>query len=398
MAIAYFLNQFPLNSTTFIRREIRALEAMGVEVRRFAARRPPHPLVDPQDVEDGAKTEYILELPKLELLLSILLAAIGSPGRFFRALLLTRKLSKRSTRGFVAHVAYFVEACALLRRCMKHELTHVHAHFSTNAAAIACLCRELGGPPFSFTVHGPHEFDAPESLGLDLKAERAKFVVAISQYTRSQLCRWIPHRWWNKLQVVHCGLSERFLTHPQTSVPDTTRLLSVGRLSEQKGQLVLLEAAKRLRDKGASFQIDIVGGGELESMIREEIKLQKLEEYVHLLGWRNESEIIQLLLESRAMVLPSFAEGLPVVLMEALALGRPVISTYIAGIPELVGSGSAGWLVPAGDAEALVEAVEKCLATNTHELSAMAARGNTIVREKHDARIEAAKLRELMMQ
>lgn len=392
MPIAYLLNQFPLPSTTFIRREIRALEALGVEIHRFAARPSPVKLVDPQDIEDESRTDYLLKTPKPRLLLDTLRTALNSPARFLSALRLTWTLSRRSNRGLIAHLAYFVEACTLLRRCRRKNIEHIHAHFSTNPAAIACICRELGGPTYSFTVHGPHEFDAPESLSLDIKAVRAKFVAAISHYTRSQLFRWIPREHWEKIHIVRCGVSEKFLNHPLTPVPDANRFVSIGRLSEQKGQLVLVDAVRILRDRGIDIQLDLIGGGELEPVLRAEITRHNLQDRIHLLGWQTEDQIITALLSSRAMVLPSFAEGLPVVIMEALALGRPVISTYIAGIPELVTPGESGWLTPAGNASTLADTVEQCLHTDPSTLNRIGKHGALAVFHRHHAKTEARKI------
>jgi glycosyltransferase involved in cell wall biosynthesis len=168
--------------------------------------------------------------------------------------------------------------------------------------------------------------------------------------------------------------------------------LNIGRLSEQKGQLLLVEAAARLRDLGRSFEVAIIGGGPLEEAVTERIRQLRLEAVVKLLGWKSGAEVREELIASRALVLPSFAEGLPVVIMEALALGRAVISTYVAGIPELVRPGESGWLVPAGSVEELSQAMGEALDASHEELARMGCLGRERVVAEHDVRVEAKRL------
>jgi glycosyltransferase involved in cell wall biosynthesis len=287
---------------------------------------------------------------------------------------------------------YLAEACVLVRWFEQEQVEHVHAHFGTNSAAVAALCRELGGPTYSFTVHGPDEFDRPEQLKLGEKIARASFAVAISQYTRSQLFRWCGHEHWGKIHVVHCGVDDTYLGADAAPLSAENRFVSVGRLSEQKGQLLLVEAAGRLALEELDFQIVLVGDGPMRGQIEAAVARLGLEGRVKLLGWRSGAEVRREIESSKAMVLPSFAEGLPVVIMESLALGRPVISTYIAGIPELVEDGVTGWLVPAGSVEALAEAIRQAMAAPLDELQRMGRVGAERVAEKHDVQIEAAKL------
>ncbi len=170
---------------------------------------------------------------------------------------------------------------------------------------------------------------------------------------------------------MHCGLDGDFFETPHSPPSQAPRLINIGRLSEQKGQLTLVEAAARLRAQGRAFEIILIGGGPLREPIEERIRQLGLCDSVKLVGWRTGAEVKQELLDSRGLVLPSFAEGLPVVIMESLALGRPVISTYIAGIPELVSPGENGWLVPAGDVEELAAAMTKMLDAPIDELERM---------------------------
>jgi glycosyltransferase involved in cell wall biosynthesis len=187
-------------------------------------------------------------------------------------------------------------------------------------------------------------------------------------------------------------VDESFLSARERPLPATPRLLSVGRLAEQKGQLLLVEAASLLASRGIKFQLVVVGDGELRPQIEELIEQRGLAGHVTLAGWKSNRAICDLMQNSRALIMPSFAEGLPVVLMESLALKRPVLSTYIAGIPELVENGVSGFLVPAGDVTALADAMATILAAEPEALERLGERGRERVRQRHDASVEAARL------
>jgi glycosyltransferase involved in cell wall biosynthesis len=233
-------------------------------------------------------------------------------------------------------------------------------------------------------------------LALGEKIRRAAFVAAISSFGRSQLWRWCDAANWGKIRIIHCGVDEAFLNHPVTAVPRVPRLVSIGRLSEQKGQLILIEAVAVLAREGIEFELVLVGDGPLRATIEAAISRHGLGRFVRLVGWKDSTAIRQELLESRALVMPSFAEGLPVVIMESLALGRPVLTTAIAGIPELVKDEINGWLVPAGSATALAEGIRKVLNTPVEDLDKMGKAGALIVAREHRASFEATKLARLI--
>ena len=214
---------------------------------------------------------------------------------------------------------------------------------------------------YSFTCHGPEEFEKAELLSLDVKLARAAFAVCISYFGRSQLMRWTPIHQWQKIAIVRCGVDPLFFNSPVLPSPVAPRLVCVGRLDAAKGQLLLIKAARRLLDAGVALEIVIVGDGPSRSHIQDAILCNGLQDTVRLIGWASGARVREEISAARALVLPSFAEGLPVVIMEAMALGRPVISTYVAGIPELIEFGKNGWLVPAGDDIALGEAMRSAL-------------------------------------
>ena len=396
MRVAYFTNQYPKVSHSFIRREILALERQGVDVARFALRGWREELVDPDDLAEREKTHYLLRGGLGALLPATIRQLLSAPGLFLQGVRMALRLSRLSDRPALYHLVYLAEACELIAKCRQQGVEHLHVHFGTNPTEVALLARLMGGLPYSFTVHGPDEFDRPLGLHLREKIEAASHVVAISSYGRSQLYRWVGHSHWHKIQVVHCGLETAFFDPPPTEpIPATPRLVCVGRLCEQKGQLLLLDAFRRLRDRGGDFQLVLAGDGEMRPELEAFIALHKLQDQVSITGWISSERVKQELLAARTMVLASFAEGLPVVIMEAMALGRPVLSTSIAGIPELVRHGVDGWLVPAGDVDALVETLGSALATSTAQLEQMGLAARARVIERHSIDTEAAKLKRL---
>ncbi len=392
MKIAYLVHYYPKVSHSFVRREIAALETMGISIARFSIRSCASELVDPADISEFKKTKIILDTPKIQLLISLLRVAVSRPVRFLSSLSLTCKIGWGSDRGLLRNLMYLAEACLLLEWVQNLKISHLHAHFGINPAAVAMLCHVLGGPTYSFTVHGPKEFDSATSLALSEKIERAAFVVAISSFGRSQLYRWCDRAYWSKIHVVHCGLDEMFLNAPYQPIPDRPQLVCVGRLCEQKGQLLLVEAAGRLAAEGLDFKLVLVGDGPLRNEIEALTAQLGITDKIEITGWASNSEVRAHILASRAMVLPSFAEGLPLVIMEALALGRPVISTYVAGIPELVEPGVCGWLVSAGSVEALTSEMRTALQLPVGELEQMGKVGIRRVTSYHNVKQEALKL------
>lgn len=391
--IAYFVNQYPKVSHSFIRREILALERQGFLIQRIALRGWQDHIVDTDDLSERQKTQYVLQTGILSLLLACFRTSFQSPCRFLSAFKLALRMGKRADRPLPLHLIYLAEACQMLPWLKGTQ--HIHAHFGTNSTEVVMLANALGGPSYSFTVHGPEEFDKPEFIHLAEKIKRAAFVVAISSYGRSQLYRWIDSSQWEKVKVVHCGLEQAFHAVAVVPVPSKPRMVCVGRLCEQKGQLLLVEAVGLLANKGLSVELVLAGDGEMRPEIETLIRQRKLQDKVIITGWISSDQVREEILASRALVLPSFAEGLPVVIMEAMALRRPVLTTYVAGIPELVLDKTCGWLFAAGDVQALADAIEQFLSTPADTLQAMGDAAYQRVIERHSIDTEASKLGEL---
>jgi glycosyltransferase involved in cell wall biosynthesis len=390
--IAYFINQYPKISHTFIRREILALERQGFDILRIALRGWDAELIDAEDSQEQRRTRYVLQDGLPPLLFAMLRVVVASPVRFFSALFLAIRMGWRAERPLPYHLGYFAEACRILPWLKSFNATHVHAHFGTNSAEVVMLSHALGGPPYSFTIHGPEEFDKPQFLGLDEKVRRSAFVVAITSYARSQTYRWVEYAHWPKVNVVHGGLDPAFYEVAQMAPVAAPRLVCVGRLSAEKGQLLLVQAVHLLARKGIELELVIVGDGEMRTEIEALIAERELGNRVRLTGSISTERLREEILLGRGLVVPSFAEGLPSVIIEAMVLRRPVLTTYVAGIPELVLPGVNGWVFPAGSIDALAAAIEDFLSRSPEELRVMGEANYARALERHSIDTEAAKL------
>ncbi|MFZ1470412.1 MAG: glycosyltransferase family 4 protein, partial [Paracoccaceae bacterium] len=300
------------------------------------------------------------------------------------------------TGGRLRHLIYWIEAAHLARRCHDLRLPHIHAHFGTNSATVAMLAAEIGGLGYSFTVHGPEEFDAPRAHSLHEKVARAAFTVAISSFGRSQLCRWADVADWSKLHVVHCGIEPWRFPAPAPLPQGPRRLVAIGRLAEQKGFPLLIEAMALAAPYIPDLHLTLIGEGPLRPLLESQITRAGLQSQITLTGWLDEAAVRDHLAHSHALILPSFAEGLPMVVMEAFAAARPVIASAIMGVPELA-SRETGWLVPAGDAAALAQAILDFAATPRDRLETMGAEARATVLARHDITAEAEKLAALLV-
>ncbi|MCB4457441.1 glycosyltransferase [Leisingera sp. McT4-56] len=392
MKIAYVLNTYPQPSHSFIRRELQALEQQGAAVLRLAMRPSDTALADPGDQAEASRTEYVLKAGPGRLLAALVQEALAAPRRFSKALALAFQLARASDKGVLRHLIYLGEAAHVKQRCAAEGVQHMHAHFGTNSAAVAMLAHVLGGPAYSFTVHGPEEFDAPHALSLGEKISRAAFTVAVSSFGKSQLSRWAPFGKWDSLKVVHCGIEPERFADPAPLPGGALRLAAIGRFVEQKGQMVLVRAMAQLVEKIPDVHLALIGDGGMRPDLEAAIADHGLQQNITLTGWLAEDGVRRELARAHALVMPSFAEGLPMVVMEAMAAARPVIATYIAGTPELVVPGQTGWLVPAGDEAALAEAVLQLAKTPPDQRAEMGQAGRARVLERHDSAKEAARL------
>lgn len=397
MQLAYLTTEYPKASHTFVRRELRALEDLGHDILRVSVRGC-DAVVDPADLEEAQQTKILLGSDKLPLIMGFLKMLVFSPRKLARATRMTIAMWSCSNRNWIRHLAYLVEATKFYQLTKKHGIEHVHVHFGKNAADVARLAKSMGGPTYSMTIHGPGEFDAPVGYSLGAKVEDSEFTAAISHYGTAQLRRWVHHQHWNKLNVIRCTINDEFLSQRQPLETDTNQFVCIGRLTPQKGQLLLVEAVAMLVEQGVDVRLVLAGDGEIRDVLEQRIRTLGIQEQITITGWIGEADVRRHLLESRAMVLPSFAEGLPVAIMESLALGRPVISTCITGIPELLKDGANGWMITAGCVEDIARAMKEAVETPLSRINEMGVTGNARVVEQHLAETEAAKLEALLLE
>jgi len=274
-------------------------------------------------------------------------------------------LRMATDRSYARHLGYLVIACILAQRLSRLSCTHIHAHFGTNSAAVACIASRLSGLPYSVTYHGTYELEAP---GQRIKIERAKFVITVTEVARSWLLQRHPQQV-HKILLIRCGLAAKWMGMECTPPAQIPAFVSVSRLSAHKDPMLLLAAIERLVSRGFPVRVTMVGDGPLRAEVEQQISVRGLGNHVLLLGWCDSDGVRHQLRESRALVLSSASEGLPVAIMEAFALGRCAIATDVGGVSELVESGVTGWLVPNGDPDALADAMEECLQASRVQLS-----------------------------
>jgi colanic acid/amylovoran biosynthesis glycosyltransferase len=408
--IAYLIAEYPKISHTFIDREIEALRELGVDVATFSIRpTPADQLLTAADRRAAAETFSILPSGPGRLARAHLRGLRAHPLRYATTLGRALRLSAGGARANLWQLFYFAEAMVLWEECRRQGIGHIHAHFANVASAVAMLAASFAagdGMSWSFTMHGPTEFDDVTRYAIAEKIRSATFVACISDYCRAQLMKLVEPRHWDKLSVVRCGLDfdrlpDRDLGEELAGrddadgrAPGPLRVLSVGRLVADKGQLLLVQAVAALRARGVDVTLTLVGDGPDRGALTDAVRRLGIGESVLLAGAVDQGRLPELYLSSDVFCMPSFAEGLPVVLMEAMAHGLPVIATRIAGVSELVQDGVNGAVVAAGRVDLIVDALAR-LAADPELRARWGAAGRHGVRDDHDIRASALTLAEL---
>lgn len=389
--LAYLIGQYPNAGSTFIAVEVQQLRRLGFDVSTFSVRRPAHDqLVSDSLRDEYARTQFLFDGPKLRLVGALLWALTTRPGRLPGVITRIWKTAPPGVRARVKGIAYLLEACLLAQEVTRRGIRHIHNHLGEASATVALAAAWLAGVSYSLTEHGSGIFFHPHGWGLGRKIDGASFTACISDFCRSQCMLFAPREAWSRIHLVHACVMPEFLTGEATPPPAEPRLLFVGRLSAAKGLPLLIEAVRRVAARGTKIELTLIGDGPLRAEAERE--LASLGDGLRVLGWCGSDVVREEVLRARALVLPSLTEGLPVVIMEALALHRPVIAPQIAGIPELVADGVDGWLVPPGSVEALEGSIRALLATPAAELARLGAAGAARVRASHDASHEIEKL------
>ena len=361
MRIAYLTGAYPRATDTFIQREVTELRNRGVEIETFSIRRPSDEhLVGTEQRTERESTFYILPANPFGLISSHLSLLIRFPLRYWRGIRLAEETRPKGLKGTLFQLFYFIEAGILARQIQLRQIEHLHNHLAQASCTVAMLAAELGGFSYSFTLHGPYIFFEPYYWRLDKKIEKALFVSCISFFCRSQAMLFSAIEHWSKLAVIHCGVNPTLFSRLNEK-PDGHRLLYVGRLSASKGLPILLDSLVTLKDIYPELILTVVGDGEDRSMITARVEQLGLQTQVKFVGYQSQTEVRQHLQQSNIFVLPSFAEGIPVVLMEAMAARLPVIATQIAGVSELVEDGVNGYVIPPGEPNVLASRLAQLL-------------------------------------
>lgn len=393
--LAYLTGEYPRATDTFIQREVAALRALGIDVQTFSIRRTDashH--VGPEQRNEAAKTFHVLEASKS--ITRLIKSHVGwikrKPKNYLSALRLAWSTAPNGMKNGLFQLFYFLEAGVLADEMRLRGVRHLHNHIAKSSCTVAMLASRISGIPYSFTLHGPDIFFEPYHWRLDTKIATASFVACISDFCRSQAMVFSEPSHWAKLHIVHCGVDPSRYT--KADKPQSRNLLFVGRLAGVKGVPVLFDALALVAKRYPDTHLTLIGDGpEREKLELLATKLG-IKQSVTFAGYQSQSEVATHLAQTDVFVLPSFAEGVPVVLMEAMAAQVPVVTTRIAGIPELVRDGESGYLVAPGDTEELRDGINKLL-DDPNLREKMGVLGRTRVVEHYASDVEAARLAQL---
>lgn len=399
MKLAYLVSRYPLLSHTFIMREVAAVRRAGVDVQTFTVRRPAaENLLTDADREADATTYPIVPPPLGALVAAHARALVRHPARYSATLRLAVELRGRGARAALWQLFYFGEAAVLWDECRRRGITHVHAHHANVASDVALLAAQLGGPSWSwsFTMHGSTEFFDVREHRLPQKVERALFVVCVSDHGRSQLMSLVGTEHWDKLHVVHCGVDlSAFPAAERDENRAVPEILTVGRVVPVKGQALLVEALAELKGRGVEATLTVVGDGPQLPDLRRLAASLGIADRVTFAGAVGQDAVRGYYESADVFALPSFAEGLPVVLIEAMATGLPVVASRITGIPELVEEGVSGRLVVPGRGDQLADALAEVVSEPSERRRAMGDAGRERVAAEFDVNDTARALRAL---
>ncbi len=383
--IAYLVSEYPARSHTFIRREREALVARGLDIDILAIRRcPEEELRSDAERREWERTWSILPIGVLPLLGIVVTRFLRSPVRFFSTLSFALRNRLPGMGYGLWSLFYFIESLVVSRHLEKMDARHLHVHFAIASAHIGILCHRMTGIPWSLTLHGACDFEYPAGPLLGKKLQTAEFAVCVSKYGRSQAMRATGPEHWSKLELVRCGVERgQFIdVDALAEDKDSLELYAVGRLSAEKGQLVLLDAFAEVLQSLPEARLSFIGYGPDEALLKARSAELGIAGRITWLGPETESGVIeQLRANAQVLVVPSFMEGLPMVLMEAMANGVCVVAPRLAGIPELVDHGNNGLLYHPADASDMAEKICRLLSDRELRLRLKQAAWQTVSEE-----------------
>jgi colanic acid/amylovoran biosynthesis glycosyltransferase len=354
VSIAYLLSQYPAINHAFMLREVRRLRELGLRVETASIRPPDRPFdqLTPIEQQEAGSTFYVTTGGWGAVLHAHLSALAARPAGYFRGLVAALGTG---TRG----ILYFAEAVVAGDWMMRGGLAHVHTHYASTVALIAARIFPV---TLSVTFHGQAEFANPAAFRLAEKIQASLFCRAISLYGRSQMLKVTDWREWPKIEVSFLGVDTReFAPRPFRRAPDPFAVAAVGQLAPVKGQHMLVEAIDLLVREGRRVHLRMVGDGPDRAGLEQDIARRNLGGYVTLEGYLNQDKLRESYAACDVLALPSFAEGLPVVLMEAMAMEIPCVATWVTGVPEIITHEVDGLLIPPGDAHALARALARLM-------------------------------------
>jgi len=354
LSIAYLLSQYPAINHAFMLREVRRLRELGFEIQVISVRPPDRPFDKLTAVEqkEAQSTFYVQTCSLGGVLLAHLSVMLTRPGRYLAGL-------SRALGTGRSGILYFVEAVIAGHWMMQRRLTHFHTHY---ASTVGWIVARVFSISMSVTFHGQAEFADPTGFQLAKRIGDSRFCRAISLYGRSQMMKTIDYREWPKIEVTFLGVDpSEFAPRPFRAAADPFQIACVGQLAPVKGQHMLLAAVELLVREARRVRLRIAGDGPGRPALEQDIAARGLTHHVVMEGFLNQDKLRELYAESDALALPSFAEGIPVVLMEAMAMEIPCIATWITGIPEIISHEKNGLLVPPGDAEALARSIARLM-------------------------------------
>lgn len=354
-SIAYLISRYPAFSHTFIEREIEELRSQGFSIEIASINEP-----DDISGQDLSTIFYVKRQGFFRAILAVLATFIFHPFNFFKTLFLVFKLAAFDLKALLYHFFYLGEAALVGRWMNQKKINHLHVHFANPASTVAFFVSTLYPISFSMTVHGPDEFYDVSFNKLTQKFVAAKFICCIGKYARSQIMRIIPSKEWSKIHITPLGVDTNQYTQINLrESPQHFNIISIGRLTRNKGQQILLDALALLAEKKLPIHLYLIGDGPDRQSLMNSVKELKIDRFVTFKGSLNQIEVKKLLSESDLFVLPSFAEGIPVALMEAMAMGLPCIATMINGIPELITNEENGILVFPSDVKELEKQINE---------------------------------------
>jgi glycosyltransferase involved in cell wall biosynthesis len=403
MRVAYLTGRYPATSHTFIAREVAALRERGVDVQTFSIWASHLEDLPSQDDRDEAqRTRAILPLRPGRTIRAHWRAVSSAPRAYLQAIARAVRLGRPGLRGRVLGGLWFVEAIVLWHELAHLGIRHVHVHLNGTAPSVALVLtgfanaaeRNPQGWSWSMTVHGPSEFYDVHGERLADKVRSARVVICISDFARSQVMAHVDEAQWSKLHVIHCGVDPESFTAERDRDTDGLELLCAARLTQTKGHVVLFQAVEELGRRGVEVRVTIVGEGPKRGTLEQLARELGVEPQIRFEGAVARESIHEYYRRADVFCLPSFAEGVPVVLMEAMAMELPVVATDVMGVRELVDDGVNGLLVRPSRPDLLADAIER-LVKDADLRRRLGAAGRETVEREFDTRRSAEQIHHL---